>query len=144
MTHRPTRAPTWFRIVAVVLLLWAIAGCYACIQQFRLGAEAMEPASDYDRALYASLPIWYNAVYAVAVGCGLLGAVALLARSVLAVPLITLSLIGVAVQFGWLFAATDIAQVKDWWTAVFPLVIAAVALLSVLLARRARARGWIG
>ena len=143
MDHRPRRSPTWFRVVSVVLLLWALAGCYACVQQFRLGADAMGPASDYDRALYASLPVWYNAVYAVAVGCGLLGAVALLARSVLAVPLTTLSMIGVVIQFGWLFATSDIVAVKGVSTAIFPLVIVAVAALSVWLARHARARGWI-
>lgn len=69
------------------MLLWGLASCYARVQQLRLGAEAMAPASGYDRALYASLPIGYNAVYAVAVGCGLFAAVALLARSVLAIPL---------------------------------------------------------
>ncbi len=143
MDDRSSRVPTWFRIVSVVLLLWAIAGCYACAQQFRLGADAMGPASSYDRALYASLPVWYNAVYAVAVGCGLLGAVALLARSVLAIPLTTLSLIGVLLQFGWLFATGDIVAAKGASTAVFPLVIVAVAGLSVLLARHARSRGWI-
>lgn len=143
MDHGSTRPPAWFRVTAVVLLLWALAGSYACVQQFRLGAEAMGPASDYDRALYGSLPIWYNAIYALAVGCGLLGAVALLARSVLAVPLTTLSLIGVVIQFGWLFATSDIVAVKGAWTAIFPLVIVAVAALSVWLSRRARARGWI-
>jgi hypothetical protein len=143
MSNASKRPPAWFRVVSVALLLWALAGCYACAQQFRLGAEAMGPASDYDRALYASLPIWYNAVYAVAVGCGLLGAGTLLARSVLSIPLTFLSLLCVVIQFGWLFAATDIVAIKSGSTALFPLVIAAVALLSVLLARHARARGWI-
>lgn len=137
------KAPVWLRIVAVLLTLWGAMGVFACIQQFRLGADAMGPASAYDRALYASLPVWYNAVYAVAVGCGLLGAVALLARSVLAIPLTTLSLIGVLLQFGWLFATSDIVAAKGASTAVFPLVIVAVAGLSVLLARHARSRGWI-
>jgi hypothetical protein len=143
MSDASKRPPACFRVVSVALLLWALAGCYACVQQFRLGADAMGSASDDDRALYASLPIWYNAVYAVAVGCGLLGAVALLARSVLSIPLTFLSLLCVVIQFGWLFAATDIVAIKGGSTALFPLVITGVALLSVLLARHARARGWI-
>jgi len=137
------RAPAWYRIAAIMLLLWALAGCYACVQQFRFGADSTGVASDYDHALYASLPIWYNALYAVAVGCGLLGAVALLARSVLAIPLTTLSLVGVMVQFGWLFATSDIVAVKGAWTTIFPLVIVAIAAASVWLARHARRRGWI-
>ena len=74
---------------------------------------------------------------------GLLGAVALLSRSVLAIPLTTLSLVGVVLQFGWLFATSDIVAVKGAWTAIFPLVIVAIAAASVWLARHARRRGWI-
>ncbi|WP_294352093.1 hypothetical protein [uncultured Sphingomonas sp.] len=140
---RSTRSPAWFRAVAVVLLLWGLAGCFACIQQFRLGADAMGPASDYDRALYASLPIWYNAIYAVAVGCGLFAAVALLARSALAVPLAWLSFTGVLIQFGWLLATSDIIRVKGAEVVAFPLFIVAIAAFAIWLARHARAHGWI-
>ena len=137
--------PLWFRITAFVLLLWGFAGCYACFQQFRLGADAMGAASDYDRALYGSLPVWYNAIYAVAVGTGLLGALALLTRSVLAVPLYAISLVAVVVQFGWLFAMTDIIAVRGAGPVVpFPLFILALGVLSLWLSRHARRRGWIG
>lgn len=79
--HMPitTRTPpAWFWIVAV-LLLWNLIGAYACIQQFRLGADAMGPATEYDRALYASMPVWYNWVFAAAEVTGIGGALALLA-----------------------------------------------------------------
>lgn len=135
--------PVWFRIVAIGLLVWGAAGCFACYQQFRLGADAMGPADAYQRALYAALPVWYNAVYAVAVGTGLLGALALLARSVLARPLFVISLVAVVVQFGWLFATTDILAHRGIGTAAFPLVIAAIAVAAILLAGRARRQGWI-
>lgn len=142
MTRQPV--PAWFRIVGVALIAWGVMGGYACVQQLRLGAEAMGPATEYDRALIASLPVWYNAVYIVAVGCGLFGAVALLARSVLSIPLFAISLIAVIVMFGWMFAATDILAVKGAGTLVFPLVIAAIAVFQLWLGRHARARGWIG
>lgn len=138
------KRPTWFVAVVVLLLLWGAMGVFACVQQFRLGADAMGPASDYDRALYARLPIWYNAVYAVAVGAGFLAALALLARSTLAIPLAAISLVAVIVQFGWLFATTDIIAVKGVWVTYFPLLIAAIALFSLWLARLARTRRWIG
>ena len=138
------KRPLWFVAVVVLLILWEAAGVYACVQQFRLGADAMGPASDYDRALYARLPIWYNAVYAVAVGTGLLAALALLLRSVLAIPLAAISLVAVIVQFGWLFATTDIIAVKGVWVTYFPLVIVALGVFSLWLARLARARRWIG
>ena len=138
------KPPVWFVIVAVLLTLWDAIGVYACIQQFRLGAEAMGPATDYDRALYASLPAWYNWVYALAVGAGLLAGIALLARSALAVPLAAVSLLAAVVQFGWLFATTDIVAVKGVWTTYFPLFIIALGVFALWFARLARARGWIG
>lgn len=138
------RAPAWFRVVGIILVLWGAVGCYACVQQFRLGAAAMGPATDYDRALYASLPGWYDLCYAVAVGAGLLGAIALLARSAVARLAFAVSLIAVVVQFGWLFATTDIVAVKGAALVLpFPAFIAAVAVFEVWLAGHARRRDWI-
>lgn len=138
------KPPVWFWIVAVILLLWNLLGAYACIQQFRLGAEAMGPATDYDRRLYASMPGWYDWCFAFAEAMGVGGALALLARRAAAAPLFVLSLIGVVVQFGYLFATSDIIAVKGVWTTYFPLFIAAMCVAQILFARTARGRGWIG
>lgn len=138
------KRPAWFVVVALLLLAWEAMGVYACIQQFRLGADAMGPASDYDRDLFARLPIWYNAIYAVAVGTGFLGGLALVFGSVLSIPLFAISLIAIVIQFGWLFAATDIVVVKGVWVTYFPLLILGIGVFSVWLARHARARRWIG
>lgn len=145
MTDMRAPAPLWFRIVAIVLLIWGVAGCYACLLQFRFGAEAMGPATAYDRALYASLPGWYDWVYALAVGAGMLGALALLTRSARASELFVTSLVAIVVQFGFLFATSDIVAVKGAATVLpSPIVIAAIAMFEVWLARHARRRGWIG
>lgn len=79
------RAPRWFRLAALILVLWGAMGVSACVSQLRYGAEAMGATSDYDRALFAKLPLWYRADYAVATGTMLAGALALLLRSRLAV-----------------------------------------------------------
>lgn len=143
-TARPA-APMWFTLVAFVLVIWGAAGVFACIQQIRLGADAMGQADDYYRRLYASFPVWYNGVYALATGSGLAAAVALLLRSAHARPLFLVSLIAVMVQFGWLFLATDIIAVRGAAQVVpFPVFIAAIALFGVWLAGHARRRGWIG
>lgn len=138
------KPPVWFWIVAVLLLLWNLVGAYACIQQFRLGAEAMGPATDYDRQLYASMPGWYDWCFAFAEATGVGGAIALLARRAVALPLFVLSLVGVLVQFGYVFGATDLIAVKGVWTTYFPLFIFVVCVGQIVLARTARARGWIG
>ncbi|HEX8383301.1 MAG TPA: hypothetical protein VF592_08000 [Sphingomonas sp.] len=144
MTITTDRAPAWLRVLAVVLILWGVAGCYACLQQFRLGANAMGPASAADRALHAGLPGWYGPLYATATITGLLGAIALLIRSRLAMPLFTASLVAAVVQFGHIFAATDLIARKGVAATVpFPLFVIAVAAGAALLSRHAIRRRWI-
>ncbi|MFM9828052.1 MAG: hypothetical protein ACKVOB_04795 [Sphingomonas sp.] len=143
MTAFRSRPPLWHHVVVALLAVWNAVGCYFCYLQFRLGADWMADATDYDRALMASLPGWYNYCYAVGVGAGLLGAVALLAGSRAAVALFALSLAAVIVQFGYLFATTDVIAQKGAGTVLpFPIFIAVVAGVAFWGARRAVAKGW--
>jgi hypothetical protein len=139
-----TKPPGWYTVAALVLLLWNLVGAWACIQQFRLGAEAMGPATAYDRALYASMPGWYNWCFALAEVTGIAGAVALLLRRTMARPLFVVSLVAVVVQFGYLFTTSDMVAVKGVWTTYFPAFIAFVGAFQVWLSDRAVRRGWIG
>ena len=139
------KPPIWFWIVAIVLALWGAMGCWACYQQWTLGAAAMGPVDAWSLKYYAALPVWYNYVYVVSVFAGLLGALALLLREKRAVPLFWISLIGVVVMFGYAFAATDlIAHKGAAATLPFPAFIAAVAIFQIWFARLAAARRWIG
>ncbi|RIA47144.1 hypothetical protein DFR49_1713 [Hephaestia caeni] len=141
LRQRPTAA---FRVVAILLTLWNAFGCYAWYLQWTLGADAMGPATDYDRQLYAALPGWYNGAYAVAVGAGLLGAFALLARSAAARWLFVLSLIAIVVMFGYLFLATDVIAVKGAGTTLpFPILIALIAIFAIWFTGYATRRGWV-
>jgi hypothetical protein len=139
------RAPLWFWVIAILLTLWGAVGCYACFMQINYGPEAMERVTKYDRALYASLPVWYNYCYALAVGAGLLGGASLLIRSAWAGLAFFVSLIAAVVQFGYLFAATDIILAKGAATVLpFPIFIVVVAVLSVWFAVYAYRQNWTG
>ena len=145
MTTVRVRAPRWFAAVSAILLLWGLLGCWSCMQQLRLGADAMGPASDHDRALYAALPAWYDPCFVVAVLGGTIGAAALLARSRAAVALAVVALATVVVMFGYVFLATDLIAHKGIAVATgFPAVVAGIAAFQLWLARLARARGWVG
>jgi hypothetical protein len=141
-TVRPA-VPAWFWIVAALLTLWGAVGCYNCYLQWTMGGAAWGDTG-YDRALYASMPGWYDWVFLIAVVSGVLGGVALLARSRLAQALFLASLIAVLVQFGWLFATTDIVAAKGAAATVpLPAFITVVAAFSVWFAGYASNRGWV-
>jgi len=137
------KVPSWFRIVAIVLVLWELMGCFACYSQIRLGAAAMGPVDDWSLKYYATLPVWYNWVYAVATVGGLLGGVALVLRDRRALPLFWISLAAIVVMFAYAFAATDLIAHKGLGQVLpFPLFIAAVGAFSVWLAGYAARNGW--
>jgi hypothetical protein len=138
------KPPGWFVAIAVLLVLWGLAGCASFYVHIAYGPDIDPKATDWDRAFFAALPGWLNIVYAIAVGGGLLGSIALLMRSKLATLLYILSLIAVIIQFGYIFAATDLIAHKGAASTVpFPLLIAAIAIFQIWFAKRAERRGWI-
>ncbi|MCX8476047.1 MAG: hypothetical protein MT490_09650 [Sphingomonas sp.] len=144
-TYLRQKPAGWFTIVAVLLVLWGLAGCASFYAHLAYGPDIDPKATDWDRAFYASLPGWLNFVYAVAVGAGLLGSIALLLRSKFARPLYIASLIAVVVQFGYIFAATEIIAHKGVAVATgFPIFIAVVAIFQIWFAGYAQRRGWLG
>lgn len=138
------KRPVWFWIVAAVLLLWSLAALASFWMHITYNAD--DPANPaYDRQLYKALPAWLNWVYAVAVGSVFAGALALLARRAVAVSLFGVSLLAVAVQFGWTLGTTDLIAVKGWGVAAGPpLVIFGLGVFAWWFARHAQRQGWIG
>lgn len=128
-------------VIAVILLLWNLMGVAAFVMQY--GADLNQLAkTDPDTArAFAAMPRWAWAVYAVAVGAGTLGAVALLARKALAATLFLISLIAVIIQFGHTFLGTDLLAVKGASTLAFPTLIFVIGLIQLLYARAQVAKG---
>lgn len=138
------KRPGWFIILVGVLILWGLAGCAAFYMHVKYG-PAMDPAAtDWDRAYFAALPAWFSWDYAVAVGAGLLGSIALLAPSRHAALLYIVSLIAVLIQFGYVFVATDLLAHKGAAATVpFPAFIVAMAVFQIWIARYASDRNWV-
>ena len=140
------KPPVWFWIVALLLVLWEGYGVYMCVDQFQHGAHSAgwDP-SPYGEALYAKLPVWYNYVYAIATFGGLLGALALVLKERRAAILFTISLIAALVNFGYLFAATDlIAHEGPAKSFPVPAMVVVVTLFAIWFSRLAAGKGWIG
>lgn len=139
-----SQAPAWFWTLAILLLLWEAIGVFACIAQLRMGAASWPAGMEYDRRIYLAMPFWYNWVYVVATFGGLAGAVALLARKAVAVPLNIVSVIAIVIMFGYVLGMTDMIAHKGFGAAAgFPIVIFLLGLLGVWLARTARDRAWV-
>lgn len=78
--------------VVVLLLIWNLIGVGAFVAQFTMDIEALARENPYDAHLFATMPAWAWAVYALGVGAGVAGSLALLFHRRMAGPLFVLSL----------------------------------------------------
>ena len=124
----PTRN---FWIVSSLLLVWALIGDAAYLSQVSADLTELARTDPSTAQAFATMPEWAWSAYAIAVWVGTLGAIALLLRRRIAVPLYAVSLAAVLVQFGWSLFGSDIIAAKGASAAAFPLFIIAVAAFSL-------------
>ena len=87
--------PKWFKVIAVVALLWNLLGCFAFVSDLRLSPEDVAHLSKAQQALYNARPGWAVASTALAVLGGALGCIGLLLSKSWALPLFIVSLVGI-------------------------------------------------
>ena len=137
--------PVWFWIVAVLALLWELAGCFAFYTQMTMTPEAMAKLPVAQREIWEATPVWINAAYGVAVVVGLAGAILLLLRRRLAATAFLVSLAAVIVQFGYTFLATPILKTMPLGeSAPFPAFVVLMAAGLWWFAGWAGKTGWLG
>ena len=135
--------PAWFKVVAVLALLWNVLGCVAFFADLRLSPAELAQLPEAQQALYAARPAWAVAATGLAVFGGVLGCLGLLLRRKWAVVVLALSLLGIVVQDFGLFVLVDGASLAGPVAVVMQAVVLLVGIALLLLARSARARGWL-
>lgn len=145
MENAKPKRPTWFVAVAILLTLWTLAGVASFAAHVFAGERMAAQQGAWDLDYNRALPAWFAWDYALATLAALAGAIALFVRSRHAVMLYVLSLIGVVVQFGYVFVGTDLLAHKGAAATVpFPMFIALMGCVQIALARVATKRGWVG
>ena len=135
--------PKWFKIVAVVALLWSLLGCFAFASDLKLSPDDVAKLSAAQQTLYAARAGWAVAATAVAVLGGALGCVGLLMRRKWAFPVLVLSLIGIVVQDFGLFVLVDGAALAGPVAVVMQAIVLAIGIGLVWLSRKGIAQGWL-
>lgn len=136
--------PGWFKVVAVLALLWNVLGCVAFFADLKLSPADVAQLPEAQQVLYAARPAWSVAATGLAVFGGVLGCLGLLLRRKWAVAVLALSLLGIVMQDIALFLLVDGARLAGPVAVVMQTVVLVVGLALLLLARKASARGWLG
>lgn len=137
-----TSPPAWFRIAAVLAVLWNCLGVWGYLAKVEVAPNMMEMTAE-ETALVANMPIWATAGYALAVFGGLLGSLGLLLGKAWARLLLILSLLGMILQFGWWLAMSGAMEQMGPSSAAMPAVVTLIGLLLIWLANTGIKRGWL-
>lgn len=139
-----SRPPVWFWIVAILSTLWSLGGCFAYYTQVSMSKADLAKLPALQQEIWKMMPAWATAAYAIAVWIGLAGSLSLLLRRSWARLLFFISLIGIMVQFGWVFLGSPILDRMGAADSVpFPACIFIVGLFLVWFSAKAARRGWL-
>ncbi|MBC2778170.1 hypothetical protein [Parasphingopyxis marina] len=139
------KPPSWFRITAVILLVWNGFGVFQYLM-FSLASPQQLAMQVEDEAIYnfiATVPSWVTGAFAIAVFAGLVGSTALIARKMWARSMFILSLAGVLVQHFWTLALSDYLAVAGPMAAISPIIVITVAAFEIWMAHKGIKRGWL-
>lgn len=112
-----------FKGIAIFAIIWNIIGVAFFFMHTTISDESLGDLPENVQAIYNNIPLWKNIAYAVAVFGGLIGSVLLFLRKKLAVPILTLSLIGIIISFYYDFFATKLIDIYGNGAIAMPLII---------------------
>lgn len=139
----PNRTPVWFRIIAIVAVLWNLIGLMSFALQVAMDDATIADLQQDQRELIQATPDWATIAFGVAVICGTAGSMLLVLRNKAAVVVLWLSLIGVLVQNTHNFFLSDALEVYGPQVIVLPVVVIVIAIGLVVLSSRAKRDDWL-
>ncbi len=134
--------PSWFKIVAVVALVWNLLGVMAFVGQMMMTPEMVAELPQAEQDLYATTPIWATAAFAVAVFAGALGSLALLLKKSLCYQLFVASFVGVIVQMFHSFFISNSFEVYGPGGMIMPVMVIVIAFVLVRFAAKGINNKW--
>jgi hypothetical protein len=135
--------PRWFKVVAIVALLWNLLGCLAFVADLSLSPADVAKLPEAQQALYAARPAWAVAATGTAVIAGVLGCLGLFLRKKWAFVVLLLSLLGIVVQDFGLFVLFDGASVAGPAAVVMQGIVLIIGIALVMLSRKGITQGWL-
>ena len=131
-------APSWFRVVAALGLVWNLLGVAAFVAQLTTDPASLAPL---ERQFYETTPVWAHAAFGIAVASGTLGCVALLLKRSWASTMLLLCAGAIVVQIAHSLVFSNGLEVFGATGLLLPLFTLTIAGLLAWLGRWAKREG---
>jgi hypothetical protein len=138
-----TSPPTWFWVISSIALLWFLMDVAAFFMRVLMTDDMLAAMPDNQQHLYRDMPLWVNIVFAVEVFGGALGSVGLLLRKRWALPLFSVSILGVLSQTFYVYFLSDAISVMGAPAIVMPLLAIVIGIGLIIIAKSAISKEWL-
>jgi hypothetical protein len=139
-TNKP---PLWFWIVGIIALIWNLMGVMAYIGQAYITEAELSALSDAEQTLYANVPPWATAAFAIAVFGGTLASIALLLRKKFAKILFVISFLGIIVQMIYNFFISEAMEVYGPGGLIMPVMVILIGIFLITFSYKSFLKNWI-
>ena len=143
MTDSTNKPNTGFWVIGIIALLWNAMGANAYIQQAYDTEAHRTQYSAEQLEIINNLPVWYTAVFALAVFAGTLGCVFMLLRKNISNLLFKLSLVAVLIQTLYNLFMNDGREFYGTFEYSMLISIPIVSIFLVIYARKSTEKGWL-
>lgn len=130
------KLPKSFKIISIAAIIWNVLGAFSYFFHSFMPADAIAKLPEAEQALYQNIPAWKNIAFFIATIGGLIGSVLLFLKKKIALPILTLSLIGIVVSFYYDFFHTKLIDVYGNNSVIFPLIIFLIGVFLVWYATK--------
>jgi hypothetical protein len=136
-------SPQWFKITAIVAIIWNLMGVIAFIAHVMMTPEMLAELSQAEQMLYKNTPAWALFAFALSVFAGMLGSIVLFMKKAYALIVLILSLIGVLVQMFHSFFMIDSIEVYGPGGMIMPIMVIIISIALVFIANKAKVNNWL-
>ena len=138
---KAVKTPIHLWIVGVLALLWNATGALDYVMTETKNEAYMAQFTPQQLEFFYGFPAWLVAFWAIAVWGGVLGAILLLLRKKLAVPVLAVSFVSMVVTAIHNYGFSGAADIVGTMGAVFTVIIFVIALALVMYAGSMAKRG---
>lgn len=130
-----------FWIIGIIALIWNLMGVAAYLMQAYMTEEDLLALPIEEQALYADIPAWVTAAYALAVFGGALGCILLLLRKKLATVVFMISFVSIVAQASYNIFMSSATEVYGPAAFMMPAMVIIIAVFLIWYSKKKASQG---
>ena len=143
MTNLTSKPNIGFSIIGVISLGWNLMGVAVYILQVYMTDKMIAALPVAEQELYANVPAWVTAVFAIAVFGGALGSIVLLARKKIATTIFTISFVAIIAQMIYNFFLSNTMEVYGPGGMIMPIMVIIIGIFLIWYAKYSTKKEWL-